>query len=116
MKLIWLMRPFSPTMISLATVFSRIWTKPVAIASFNVMVGSYFAWMGQIGMQLVLPAQARRCLYGWELRAAGSLLTGIFLTGFPISRNSVLSSLRLLSAASTARSNNESGISGIGYL
>ena len=60
MKLIWLMSPFSPTTISLATVRSDIVTKPVSIASFKVMVGSYFAWIGQIGMQLVLPAQARR--------------------------------------------------------
>jgi hypothetical protein len=62
MKLIWLMRPFSPTTISLATVRSIICTNPVFVASFNVMVGSYFAWIGQIGMQFVLPAQARRFL------------------------------------------------------
>src|SRR5215831_17032139 len=60
MKLIWLTRPFSPTTISLATVRSMICTNPVLVASFNVMVGSYFAWIGQIGMQFVLPAHGRR--------------------------------------------------------
>ena len=45
---------------SLATVWYMILTFPVARASLSVTVGSYFAWIGQIGMQLVLPAHARR--------------------------------------------------------
>ena len=35
---------------------------PLLVASFSVMVASYLAWIGQIGMQLVLPAQVRRFL------------------------------------------------------
>ncbi len=73
-------------MTSLATAWS-ISFAPLLVASFNVMVGSYLAWIGQIGMQLVLPAQARRFRYGWELRAAGRLLTLIAVTGFSIPRN-----------------------------
>src|SRR5437016_14281377 len=88
------MRPFSPTTISLATVRSIICTNPVFVASFSVMVGSYFAWIGQIGMQFVLPAQARRFRYGAELRAAGTPLTGILATGFPIPKNPVSVSVR----------------------
>ena len=60
--------------ISLATAW-WISFAPLLVASFKVMVGSYLAWIGQIGMQLVLPAQARRFRYGWELRAAGRLRT-----------------------------------------
>src|SRR5271167_4467131 len=51
-KLIPLTRLFS-TRISLATVRSFSFA-PLFIASFKVMVGSYLAWIGQIGMQLVL--------------------------------------------------------------
>src|SRR5215475_16162196 len=94
MKLTWLTRPFSPTTISLATVRSMICTNPVLLASFNVMVGSYFAWIGQIGMQFVLPAQARRFRYGSELRAAGTPLTGMSVTAVPIPKNPVSASVR----------------------
>src|SRR5215831_20497298 len=94
MYLISLTSPFSPTTISLATVPFRNFTTPgVFIASFSVMVGSYFAWIGQIGMQLVLPAQARRFRYGSELRAAGTPLTGILVTSFPIPKNPVSASV-----------------------
>jgi hypothetical protein len=44
---------------------------PVLSARARVTVASYFAWIGQIGMQLVLPAQTRRFWYGCELRPAG---------------------------------------------
>ena len=50
---------YSSTRISLATAWS-ISCAPLLVASFNVMVASYLAWIGQIGMQLVLPAQARQ--------------------------------------------------------
>ena len=36
-----------------------------------VTVASYFAWIGQIGVQLVLPAHTRRPLSFCELRPAG---------------------------------------------
>src|SRR3974390_1003265 len=62
-KLIPLTRLFSSTRISLATVRSFSFA-PLFVASFKVMVGSYLAWIGQIGMQLVLPAQVRRFRYG----------------------------------------------------
>jgi len=90
----------------------------VFLASFSVMVGSYFAWIGQIGMQLVLPAQARRFRYGAELRAAGTPLTGIMGTGFPIPKNPVSASVSgfwfrdLLTYWSVV----EFGIFGIGYV
>src|SRR5258708_40224149 len=87
MYLISLISPFSPTTISLATVRSLNVTKPVFLASFSVMVGSYFAWIGQIGMQLVLPAQARRVLYSAELRAAGTPPTRIIGTRLPPPQN-----------------------------
>src|SRR5262249_27425149 len=116
MYLISLISPFSPTTISLATVRSQNVT-PVFLASFSVMVGSYFAWIGQIGMQLVLPAQARRFRYGSELRAAGNPLTGIMGTGLPIPKNPVSASVSgfwfrdLLTYWSVV----EFGIFGIGY-
>ena len=50
-------------MIFRATVCFIILTFLWVSASFKVMVGSYFAWIGQIGMQLVLPAQARRLVW-----------------------------------------------------
>src|SRR5438094_10139361 len=117
MKLIWLMRPFSPTTILLATWRCNNRTCPVSKASFSVMVGSYFAWIGQIGMQLVLPAQARRFRYGSELRAAGTPLTGILVTGFPIPKNPVSPSVSgsLLRESLTYWSVVEFGILGIGY-
>ena len=73
------------------------------------------AWIGQIGMQLVLPAQARRPLYGRELRAAGTLRTGISVGAVSIPRNAVSLALRFLSAFLIARSVRDSGIAGIGY-
>src|SRR5258708_38477866 len=108
------MLPFSPTTISLATVRSQSLTNPVPIASFNVIVGSYFAWIGQIGMQLVLPAQARRLRYGCELRAAGRPRTGISLGGDFIPRNWGSAGNRPLSARLMAPSVSDSGIRGIG--
>src|SRR6202035_5568837 len=99
MKLIPLTRLFS-TRISLATAWSISFAPPL-VASLNVMVGSYLAWIGQIGMQLVLPAQARRFRYGWELRAAGRLLTLIPVTGWSIPRNLVSSSVNFASASPT---------------
>jgi len=119
MYLISLISPFSPTTMSQATVRSRNFTMPgVFIASFNVMVGSYFAWIGQIGIQLVLPAQARRLRYGSELRAAGTPLTGILVTGSPIPKNAVSSFFKgsLFNDASTCWSVVEFGIFGIGYV
>ncbi|MCY1242810.1 hypothetical protein D3C85_1557090 [compost metagenome] len=50
-------------------------TLPVSSALFMVTVASYLAWIGQIGVQLVLPAQTRRPLSFCELRPAGVGLT-----------------------------------------
>src|SRR6476646_8779356 len=113
MKLMPLTRLFASTRISLATVWS-ISLAPLLVASFSVIVGSYLAWIGQIGMQLVLPAQARRFRYGWDLRAAGRLRTLSPVTGFPIPRNLVSSSVNRASASPTRWSNSEGGILGIG--
>src|SRR6516165_5714617 len=106
------MRLFS-TRNSLATAWS-ISLAPLLVASANVMVGSYLAWIGQIGMQLVLPAQARRFRYGWELRAAGRLRTLSPVRGSPMPRNWVSSALNCASALPTRWSNSEGGILGIG--
>src|SRR5260221_3039420 len=78
--LIWLTRPVPSTTTSHATVCGQIWTVPVFSACSSVTLGSYLAWMGQIGMQLVLPAQTRRLWYGWELRPAGVPVT---VSGIP---------------------------------
>src|ERR1700745_3150515 len=82
------------------------------------MVGSYFAWIGQIGMQLVLPAQARRFRYGSGLRAARTPLTGILGNGFPIPKKWVSPPVSgfLLREAWTYWSVVEFGILGIGYV
>ena len=45
-------------------------TLPVRSASASVTLASYLAWIGQIGMQLVLPAQTRR-FYTAASSAAG---------------------------------------------
>src|SRR5215813_2445511 len=100
--------------ISLATVLFIIVTDLWFSASFKVMVGSYFAWIGQIGMHFVLPAQAGRFLYGCELRAGGTPRTGISVGGRDMPRNAVSAGLRFLSAFLTARSVSDSGIRGIG--
>src|SRR5689334_7308508 len=65
----------APTVTLLATVRYNTLTLPVARALFIVTVASYLAWIGQIGVQLVLPAHTRRPAYGWELRPAGVGLT-----------------------------------------
>src|SRR5277367_4389550 len=103
-----LTRPFS-SRTSLATLW---WTSlaPLLVASFKVTVGSYLAWIGQIGMQLVLPAQARRFRYGWELRAEGRLRTASDVTDLPIPRNWVSPSPKFASAWPTRWSNNDGGI------
>src|SRR6516164_5117651 len=98
------MRPFSSTMTSLATVRYMIFTLPVRSASFTVTVGSYFACIGQIGMQLVLPAHVRRCRNGRELRAAGVLLT---FKGMPSMAKPAILLLMVLSTF-------DSGIFGMG--
>src|SRR5258705_7632039 len=100
-------------MISLAPPWSMNFA-PRLVASFKVMVGSYFAWIGQIGMQLVLPAHARRFLYGCELRAAGTPRTGISVGERDMPRNAVSAGVRFLSAFLTARSVSDSGIRGMG--
>ncbi|MNJ52175.1 hypothetical protein D3C77_474970 [compost metagenome] len=46
-------------------------TLPVSSALAMVTVASYLAWIGQIGVQLVLPAHTRRPLSLCELRPAG---------------------------------------------
>src|ERR1700733_8340875 len=109
MPLTWL--PWSSISLATALWISRV---PPFIASFNVIVASYLAWIGQMGMQLVLPAQARLFRYGWELRAACRLLTLSVVTGVPIPRNLVSTSDRFVSASPTRRSNNDCGILGIG--
>src|SRR4029077_10594575 len=114
MYLISLIRPSLPTMISLATVLLIIVTFLWLSASFKVTVGSYFAWIGQIGMQLVLRAQARRPLYGCELRAAGKPRTAIPVGACSISRNAVSAGSSFSSALAMARSVSEFGIRGIG--
>src|SRR5262245_27895035 len=56
------LRMSPPRTILCATVFGISFTCSRFNASFKVTVGSYLAWIGQIGIQLVLPAQARRPL------------------------------------------------------
>src|SRR5580698_9139755 len=87
--------------ISLATA-QGISLAPPFVASFKVIVGSYFAWIGQMGMQLVLPAHARRFRYGSEFRAAGRLRTLSEVTDFPVSRNVVSTSDKSESAWPTS--------------
>src|SRR5258707_6859398 len=101
-------------MMSLATVCRIIFTFLWLSASFNVMVGSYLAWIGQIGMQWVLPAQARRLPYGRELRAAGTLRSLNPVTGLPIPRKLVSSAVNCARASPMRWSDTEGGILGIG--
>src|SRR4051812_29836622 len=103
-------------MMSLATARLMIRTKPVFVASLSVIVGSYLAWIGQMGMQFVFPAQARRFRYGCELRAAGTPRTRILVTGSAIPRNAVSAGSMDSSALPISISIRDGGIFGIGYL
>src|SRR5712671_6082608 len=104
-----LARPFSSSRTRDATVLYITSTRPVRTASASVTLGSYLAWIGQIGMQLVLPAQTRRFCYGCELRAAGVLETAQSRSSRPTP-----SIFRFGMAASTDMSTFDSGIFGIG--
>src|ERR1700747_3187885 len=103
--------PLPSTSTCQATCRYRISTFPVRSASCMVTLGSYLAPIGQIGMQLVLPAHTRRSWYGCELRPAGVLETFHVMLSRPMP-----GIFNCDVTASTAMSTFDSGIRGIGYF